>query len=69
MKIALLCAIAFVMLSSFPFVSHHGDADAQEKAPARIAAGSSAIESARARLARKLDAKPDTFLVKTRTAQ
>jgi hypothetical protein len=31
MKTALLCAIAFVTISSLPFISHHSDALAQEK--------------------------------------
>lgn len=31
MKTALLCAIAFVTVSSLPFISHRSDALAQEK--------------------------------------
>ncbi len=37
MKIALLCAMAFVALSSLPFASHHDDAIAQESTTAKTA--------------------------------
>lgn len=46
MKIALLCAMTFVTLSSLPFASHHGDAIAQESTNTKTA-GNSGVPGAR----------------------
>ena len=40
MKIALLCAMAFITLSSLPFASHHNDAIAQESTDTKTAGNS-----------------------------
>lgn len=73
MKIALLCAVAFVMLSSVPLVSRQGNAAAQERTSAQSAPQTDVIDSARARILRKIDAKSieahNRLVVETKSAQ
>jgi len=62
MKIAFLCAMVFVALSSLPFVSHRASAVAQENPAAQIRTatcipGPAAMQSP-ATSVKKLDAEP-----------